>query len=328
MQTIIRKTLTILLIFSVLCTAFTVNAAASDSFIFGDVDDSGEITVRDALSVLKYAVNDLDLNEGELLRADVDDDLDADAEDARLILLCLNDLGSGFRPEDINTNGTIWIAADSIAEGGASYVGWGQVIGNYLVEGTVVNNTAISGQTARYFTRTANYDKIMNNMKAGDVLFIAFGHNDSKGGSGPYESSDTEGSYKYYLKHFYIEPALRKGVVPILMTSVARCHRIDEGEYMQYHYLYIQAAKELAEEYHEKGIELPFIDMFRLTFSEYQYLGKAASRTIYHARDDVHYNEYGANWAAQLILHNIQKKDWDFAKYISEEIEDPRECVR
>jgi len=319
----IKLILVVVFTFGILSTVY-----AAGPPLYGDVNDTGTITSKDALQVLFHVAKLSELDETQLKMADITNDGLVSIEDAREILLCSAQLSVSFRFDEFEASGTIWIAADSIAEGGGSYVGWGQVVDNYLTPDAKVNNTALSGRTAKSFIKEANYTKIMENMKAGDVLFIAFGHNDSKGGASAFESSDTEGSYKHYLKYYYIEPALRKGVLPILMTSVARCYRIDEGENVQYHIDFIRAARSLAEEYHEKGIDLPFIDMFNYTFEEYTYMGKALSRVTYHARDDVHYNEYGANWCAKLILHNVQKNGWDFARFINGEIEDPRECIK
>lgn len=297
---------------------------AGSGRLYGDVNQNGTITSKDALMVLMYSVRDYNLNSEQLILADLNNDGKADVSDAYQILLCASGLRSSFRIDDFESSGTIWIAADSIAEGGASYVGWGQVIGDYLKDGTTVNNTAISGQTARGFTNKDNYEQIMNKMKPGDILFIAFGHNDSKGGSDPYADSSTPKSYKHYIKYYYIEPTLKRGGIPILMTSVARCRDIYAGKEAQYHWLYIKAAKELAEEYKELGIEIPFIDMFELTFAEYRHIGESTARKRFHT-DDIHYQQAGAEFAAQLILYSINQEGWDFAKYIDmSKVKDPR----
>lgn len=310
-----------------LCIAFTalpIYAMADEVKLYGDVNKTGTITSKDAYMILLHVVDNYDLTDEQLVLADINDDGNVTVYDAYLTLLCSVGLQTSFRIEEFKANGTIWIAADSIAEGGSSYVGWGQVIGKYLKDGTTVNNTALSGRTARYFTQEENYKKIMEEMQPGDILFIAFGHNDSKGGSDPYGDSSTPKAYKHYLKYSYIEPTLRRGGMPILMTSVARCRDIEKGPEAQYHWLYIKAAKELANEYKELGIEIPFIDMFDLTFTEYQYLGTTNARKKFHT-DDVHYRQAGAEFASQLILLSIYEKGWDFAKYIDmSKVTDPR----
>lgn len=289
---------------------------ATEQRLYGDVNQNGIVSSKDALMVLLYCVRDYEFDEEQLILADINNDASINVDDAYLILLCSSGLQTSFRIDDWKASGTIWIAADSIAEGGSTYVGWGQVIGQYLKEGTTVNNTALSGLTAKYYTKKEQYTRIMTEMQPGDILFIAFGHNDSKGGSDPYADSSTRNSYKNYLKYYYIEPTLRRGGIPILMTSVARCRDIAVGaEANQYHYLYIKAARELALEYKEIGIEIPFIDMFDMTYKQYLQIGQSTARSRYHS-DEIHYKKAGAEFASQLILYSIYENGWDFARFI------------
>lgn len=302
------------------------NSADSSGFSYiqhGDIDMNGHVGARDALIALQYAANAYDgiLTDTQLDLADVNGDGAITAEDAYLIISCTaGTLTGGLRVPEFKSNGTIWIAGDSIAEGGAkygaSYIGWGQVIGDYLTSDATVHNTAYSGRSAKSFTQEENYTQIMDGMKPGDVLFIAFGHNDTKGPASPDEDSETVGSYKHYLKYYYIEPALRAGVLPILMTSVSRAYNVESGKEAQYHWKYICAARELAAEYHAKGIAIPFIDMFQLTWAEYSRIGTYAAKRTYHASDDIHYNRYGAQWCAQIILSQVKKQGIDLAGYM------------
>lgn len=324
MKNSIKRLVCLLMVVCLTIPIYTVAVTADETKLFGDVNQNGIISSKDALITLLYCVKSSSLTDSQKTLADINDDGIVDVDDAYLTLLCAVGLQTSFRIDAFKANGTIWIAGDSIAEGGASYVGWGQVIGNYLTEGTTVNNTALSGSTARYFAQKNNYERIMNEMEPGDILFIAFGHNDSKGGSDPYGDSSTPGSYKHYIKYYYIEPALQRGGMPILMTSAARCRDINKGPEAQYHWLYIKAAKELAKEYKELGIEIPFIDMFDMTFSEYKYIGQSTARSKFHT-DEIHYKRPGAEFAANLILYSIYEKGWDFSKYIDmSKVSDPR----
>lgn len=315
-------------------------SSASEHILYGDMDANNKVTIRDALTVLLYTADIKELSEEQYVRADANNDGKVTIDDVKLIFECSIDMGSGIRIDEITANGTMWIAGDSIAEGGSYYVGWGQVIKDYLTDDATVNNTAFSGKTAKAFTETDNYARIMNGMKPGDVLVVCFGHNEASGLEGatqPEPSSDTVGSFKYYLKNYYIDPALRRGVQPILMSSAARAWGPFLSESDQYHYRWAQAAKQLAEEYKEKGIKLPFIDLFHETTNEYLHLGKVKALSTYHAElapdedgnpqyDTVHYNEKGARFAAQIMLSEMQELNFDFAKYIKEgTVVDPRQ---
>lgn len=329
MKKTLKRFLCLVVTVSCLISGNMVTAQADGSRLYGDVNQNGTITSKDALMTLLYATGEYDFTAEQVIIADINDDGAVNAKDAYLILLCAVGLQTSFRIDEFKASGTIWIAADSIAEGGSSYVGWGQVIGNYLKNGAKVNNTALSGRTARFYMKDDNYDRIFEEMQPGDILFIAFGHNDSKGGTDPFGASSDPKAFKYYLKYYYIEPTLRRGGMPILMTSVARCRDIFVGgETRQYHWLYIKAARELAEEYKELGIEIGFIDMFDMTFNEYLHIGQSTARSKYHT-DEIHYKRAGAEFASQLILYSINEKGWDFSRFINmDKVEDPRTYPR
>lgn len=329
MKKILKKILCSIVAVSCLFSSNMMPVQADTTHLYGDVNQNGTITSKDALMTLLYTVGEYDFTDEQLILADINNDGNVDAKDARLTLHCAVGFQTSFRIDEFKASGTIWIAADSIAEGGSSYVGWGQVIGNYLKDGAKVNNTALSGRTARFFMKDDNYRRIFNEMQPGDILFIAFGHNDSKGGTYPEKDSSDPTSFKFYLKYYYIEPTLRRGGMPILMTSVARCRDIYVGgESKQYHWQYIKAAKELAEEYKELGIEIGFIDMFDMTFKEYIHIGQSTARSKYHT-DEIHYRRAGAEFASQLILYSINQKGWDFSRFIDmDKVEDPRTYPR
>lgn len=59
-------------------------------------------------------------------------------------------------------------------------VRWGVYAPNYFTGATVVNK-AISGRSARSFTREGRWTEVQNLLKSGDFVVIEFGHND--GGS-------------------------------------------------------------------------------------------------------------------------------------------------
>lgn len=239
------------------------------------------------------------------------------------------------------TSGRIWIAGDSIAadhsyEDEASYVrfvhGWGEMLGDYLTADAQVYNKAISGQTAKFFTQESNYTDIMNGIGKGDFLLIQFGHNDYKSAGSDHSSlpTDVEGSYKWYLKNYYIDPALDAGAMPVLCTSVVLCS-FDSGTVSEYQAQskFVDAMKELYQEYRSQGIEIGLIDTYAVTqallnaqssgASDYYALkydrrtGENGSRTT--SLDHVHYSELGARTAADIIAQNLFVKYADFNRF-------------
>jgi len=128
--------------------------------------------------------------------------------------------GLGFAPA--TTIPTIFIAADSTVcdwdPALASIIdpserGWGQELSQFLTPAIAVANYADSGETAascysKFFppARTA--------MRAGDYLFIQFGHNDQK--------NDVDiAAYQSNLMK-YVNDARARNATPVLFTPVAR----------------------------------------------------------------------------------------------------------
>lgn len=245
------------------------------------------------------------------------------------------------KTSDFECSGTIWIAGDSIAadhsyEDEALYArfvhGWGEMLGDYLTEDAQIINKAISGETAKNFTVTGNYADIMKGIGKGDFLLVQFGHNDYKS-AGPDHSTlptSEEGSYKWYLKNYYIDPALKVGAMPVLCTSVVLCsfnsNTVSENQAQE---KFVNAMKELYEEYCAQGIEIGLIDTYAVTQAllnanssgaqDYYALkydkwpDENGNRTT--SLDHVHFSEEGARAAADIIAQNLFVKYADFNRF-------------
>lgn len=237
------------------------------------------------------------------------------------------------KTSDFKTSGRIWIAGDSIAADHsyenendyATFVhGWGEMLGNYMTDQAVIFNQAISGQSAKHFIEEANYQKIINEIAAGDILLIQFGHNDYKNGSNHSSlPTDTEGSYKWYLKNYYIDPALKAGAMPVLCTSVVSCYFVEDTVTEdQAHSKFANAMRELYEEYCEQGVEIGFIDTYALTQtmlnadirSAKEYFALKYDKPSDPDKDDekrstsldhVHFSGKGADATADIISQNL-----------------------
>lgn len=246
-------------------------------------------------------------------------------------------------------SGTVWIAGDSIAadhsyENEANYAefvhGWGEVIGNYFTDEAIIHNKAISGQSAKYFVLENNYKEIMEGIGEGDLLLIQFGHNDYKSdGSNHYSlPTSTEGSYKWYLKNYYIDPALKAGAIPVLCTSVVCCEFVDGiVKENQPQSLFAGAMRELQAEYKEQGIDIGLIDTYQLTQSMLNCYNFAAS-SFYALKydkdgvgtslDHVHFSMRGATMTADMIAENLFVMYPDFNRYNIQNITDGGEGTK
>lgn len=244
-----------------------------------------------------------------------------------LLLTPLTGMTKTYGEETDTFSGVIWIAGDSIAadhsyENEANYAvfvhGWGEVLGQWFTPKARIENKAISGQSAKYFVQEKNYQDIMRNIGPGDLLLIQFGHNDYKSDGNNHHllPTETEGSYKWYLKNHYVDPALQAGAYPVLCTSVTCCQFSDDWiSENQPQNLFAQAMRELQQEYAAQGIVIGLIDAYHLTRS---YLnGHAGEATSHYALkydkggsgstslDHVHFSKKGAEMTADILAENL-----------------------
>lgn len=253
------------------------------------------------------------------------------------------------QPED-KASGKIWIAGDSIAalhnnsdsidpNTGDAYkhdratIGWGVIFGKYFNDSVKVNNTALSSRSSKSYIEEPQYAEIMDNIAAGDYLFISFGHNDEfpelKRHTDPYGASSDEGSYKWYLKNYYIDPAIRAGAIPVLVSSVVERNFV-KGEFnYQFHSVYKTAMEELVAEYKEMGITIPYIDLHSKMDALYREMGSSKTEllhAVYPNRDsnnrwiteidNTHFTLAGARYATKYIINGLKELDlsiMDFA---------------
>lgn len=133
---------------------------------------------------------------------------------------------------------SIWVVGDStVSAFNDSYYlpreGYGEELEYYL--NANVYNLAVSGASSKDFTGMASYQTLLNGSSdvpaLGDAegetfLVIGFGHNDEKTEAARYTDPNgdylTPGSFANSLYVNYIQPALERGVTPIVCTPIAR----------------------------------------------------------------------------------------------------------
>jgi len=259
--------------------------------------------------------------------------------------------------KDCEASGKIWIAGDSIAayHSKSNYVqplyGWGELIGNYFensktllysansssdnekllnsVENSnysvYINDTAISSRSSMSFIKEPNYATIMDKMSEGDYLIVSFGHNDERADvdlyTDPFGKSSDKYSFKWYLKKYYIDPAIRAGVQPVLLTPVPRRYFYN-GEFInpQLHTPYAQAMKELVDEYAELGINLYCIDLHSHMLNLYEGLGEEGTIPLHgkygNTMDNTHLSQEGAEIACEYIASEMVSQNMDISRFI------------
>ena len=58
--------------------------------------------------------------------------------------------------------------------------GWGQMLPMFIDSEVTVRNHARNGRSTKSFIDEGRWDKVLNELKAGDHVLIQFGHNDAK----------------------------------------------------------------------------------------------------------------------------------------------------
>lgn len=198
---------------------------------------------------------------------------------------------------------TVFLAGDSTvtdqyAEPAAS---WGQMLPAMLDDRVVVANHAKSGATMKSFLTDLRFDKLLSGMKAGDWLFIQFGHNDQKV-EWPQTYADAAIAYPAYLRA-YIAEARRRGAQPVLVTSPERRNFDEGGRIRDTLGAYAQAVRRVATQE-----TVPLIDLNADSRAIYEALGPDVAPTAFNdgGRDKTHHNDYGAWLMASAVAERIR----------------------
>lgn len=207
---------------------------------------------------------------------------------------------------------TVFLAGDSTVtdQGYEPAASWGQMLPRFLT-GVAVANHAESGETMKSFISGLRLAKLLSQVKAGDYLFIQFGHNDEKK-NWPQTYVEAHTTYKAYLKVFIAEARLR-GVTPVLVTSMQRRTFDSAGKIRNTHGDYPQAVREVAAE--EK---VALIDLDRMSTAFYEALGPKKAPLAFSAggHDLTHHDNYGAYELAKCVVQGIREANLPLAKSI------------
>ena len=241
---------------------------------------------------------------------------------------------------------TIFMIGDSTMankslEGNNQERGWGHVLGGFFTEDIVVDNHAVNGRSSKSFIDEGRWDAVLKKMKPGDYVFIQFGHNDEK--PKPDRHTDPGTTFDANLKRF-VEEARAKGGIPVLFNSIVRrnfrvnenavtdddfrkdkLEEAKEGEVLiDTHGEYLNSPRNVAKE-----LNVPFVDMNKLTHDLVQGMGAEASKKLFMwmpegvyaacpkgRQDNTHLNVYGARTIAKITVEAIAKEVPALAPYV------------
>lgn len=218
---------------------------------------------------------------------------------------------------------TVFLCGNSTVVDGDTdpYTSWGQMIPRFFTNQVSFANYAESGLSADSFQRQRRLEKILSQIKAGDWLFVEFGHNDQKqkgAGKGAFYS------FAYYIKIF-IDEVRAKGANPVIVTPTRRRHWSEDGKrILDTHGDYPQALREIA-----IREQVPVIDLQNMTKALCEAMGVEGSKHLFvhypagafhgHSRelkDNSHFNMFGAYEIAKCIVQGIKDAKLPLADFI------------
>lgn len=209
----------------------------------------------------------------------------------------------------------VWdsITGDSISEAFPER-GWGQLLPEFFYQNIVIEDYAQNGRSSRTFIEQGWWQKILDNVQAGDYVVIQFGHNDS--------AEDRPDRYtppKQYVENLtrFVDEVKAKGATPIICTSVVRRRFDSKGVFQDSHGEYVELARQVA-----KDKNVLVIDMYEKSKQLLIDLGKDQSASLFlHIEagenkifpqgktDNTHFKETGARIMASLFVEGLRENN-------------------
>jgi lysophospholipase L1-like esterase len=217
---------------------------------------------------------------------------------------------------------SIFTAGNSTAARGAGVrqQGWGVPFADYF-DTTKVNvvNRARGGRSSRTFIAEGLWDKLLADVKPGDIVLIEFGHNDAGAindtsrarGSLPGLGDDSIAidnlltkehevvhSFGWYMRKM-IADTRAKGATPIVLSlsvrNVWKAGQVERGSGR-----YSGWSADIA-----RSAGVQFIDLTDLVADQYQAMGEAKVAALYQ-QDHTHFNAEGADLHARTVVSGLK----------------------
>lgn len=209
--------------------------------------------------------------------------------------------GLGVRPAPSAI--TVFVAGDSTvcdwdpsssSSQAEDQAGWAQELSLYLGPGVAVANYADSGETAASFY-SKFFGPARTAMKAGDYLFIQFGHNDQK------NAADVSGYQDNLMR--YVTDARDRDVTPVILTPVSRSSGSTANPGFEG---LDQEARDLAAQEN--------VALIDLTVLSREYYAAVDKNTVFI--DGTHFHEVGAVGVAGVVAEAIRSSDLPLRDYL------------
>ncbi len=200
--------------------------------------------------------------------------------------------------------------------------GWGQLLQMFFGNGLTIRNHAMNGRSTKSFIDEGRWDAVLKQLRAGDWVFIQFGHNDEKKEDPTRYAAPHEG-YRKNLTRF-VEETRAKGAHPLLLTPVMRRRFDKEGKFFDTHGEYPDVVRALAKE-----LDVPLIDLHKSTQALVEQHGAEGSKKLFlwigpteykslpnGRQDDTHFSEFGAREVAALAVAGIREQKLELVRFL------------
>lgn len=231
-----------------------------------------------------------------------------------------------IEPADVPT---IYLCGNStvVDQNYEPWASWGQMITRWFGPEVAISNHAESGLTARTFIASYRLDKILTTLKAGDYVFVEFGHNDEK------EHRPGDGAwyhYQYQLKIF-VDQVRAKGAEIVFCTPTQRRFFEDDKRMLKNTHGDFPAAMKMVAEKEN----VPLIDLNLMTKTFFETLGyEDSKRALVHypantfpgqereLADNTHFNPYGAYEVAKCVVMGMKQLQLPITQYLRPDWQD------
>ncbi len=196
----------------------------------------------------------------------------------------------------------------------APYAGWGQMITASVGAGAVIANYANSGESSvSSLSNSALFPALLAKIKAHDLVFIQFGHNDKQTNARDYRNNLTA----------MVTQARAKGGIPVLVTPPVR--RLFDGDRLTPTALHVNGVGvDLPVEMRSVATaqKAPLIDLTAKSKELVESLGPSAAAELYlrssvdGVTDNTHFSQYGATQFSGLVLQGIREQNLSLVAYL------------
>jgi len=209
----------------------------------------------------------------------------------------------------------------------APETGWGMSIAQFFEEKNVrFENHAVNGRSTKSFRDLGHWDAMLAKVRAGDQVFIQFGHNDQKK-EDPARFADAQTDYRKNLVRMVAE-VREKGAQPVLLTPVVRRNFDANGKFVDKHGDYPAVVRQVA-----AAEKVPLLDLWAKSKALLETLGEQPSKALFlhlppklHAsapdgkRDDTHFSPFGAAQIAALVAEAILESDLSLRQHLKKSV--------